>query len=148
MVWDQRLRRISWVFFVLMWFAVAFVVYAAVMEEEEPPLPAIAALMACVMLFAFLQAGSFLVAWREREAIKATGVPAKATILNIESTGTRINDEPLLRIELEVQPPYAERFTTTVEYVVPEYTMPELKKGAVIRVFWVDGTQEVALADL
>ena len=147
MAWDQRLRRISWLFFFLMWPAVALVAISAIMEEEDPPLPAIAALFSCAILFALLQVGSFFVAWRERERIKATGIPAKATILNITATGTEVNDEPLIRIELEVQPPYAPRFTTTVEYLVPSFPLPDLQKGAVLRVFWLDGTEEVAIAD-
>lgn len=145
---DQRLRRISWVFFALMWIAAALVTYAAIMEEEDPPLPAIAALFACAMLFAFLQVGSFFVAWREREQIKATGIPAKATILEITTTGTEVNDEPLIRIELEVQPPYDERFVATVEYIVPYSTLRDLQKGMVVRVFWREGTHEVAIEGL
>jgi len=148
MGWDQRLRRISWVFFALMWLAVAVVSISAIMEEEEPPLPAIAALFACAMLFAFLQVGSFFVAWREREQIKATGIPAKATIMSITTTGTEVNDEPLIRIELEVQPPYDERFVTTVEYVVPYSSLPDLQKGIEVRVFWREGTHEVAIEGL
>jgi hypothetical protein len=131
-----------------MWLAVAMVAIPAIMEEEEPPLPAIAALFAFAMLFALLQVSSFFVAWREREQIKATGIPAKATILNITTTGTEINDEPLIRIELEVQPPYDERFVTTVEYVVPSFPPPDLQKGKVIRVFWREGTRDVAIEGL
>jgi len=148
MGWDQRLRRISWIFFALMWPAVAAISFSAIMDEEEPPLPAIAALFSFAMLFAFLQVGSFFVAWREREQIKATGIPAKATILNIYSTGTEVNDEPLIRIELEVQPPYDERFVTIVEYVVPHSSLPDLQKGMAVRVFWREGTHEVAIERL
>jgi len=148
MVWDQHLRRLSWAFFFLMWPAVGLVVYAAIMEEPEPPLPAIAALFTCVMLFALLQAGSFFVGWREKEWIRAKGVPAKATILNVEGTGTRINNLPLLRIELEVQPPYDSRFRVTVEYLVPYSALPQVQPGRIVRVHYLEDTKEVALDGL
>ena len=148
MGWDQRLRRISWVFFTLMWPAVAAVSISAIMEEEEPPLPAITLLFSCAMLFAFLQVGSFFVGWREREQIKATGIPAKATILNITTTGTEVNDEPLIRIELEVQPSYDERFVTIVEYVVPYSSLSSMQPGNIVRVFYREGTKEVAIEGL
>lgn len=148
MVWEKRMRRISWVFFALMWIPLAIVVYAAVMEEPEPPVPAFAALIISVLLFAFLQAGSFVVGWREKAGIRARGVPAKATITGVSETGTTVNNQPLIRIELEVQPPYDSRFMTTVEYLVPYTSLTELQPGKVVRVFYLEETKEVALADL
>lgn len=148
MVWEKRARLLSWVFFALMWIPLAIVVYSAVMEEPEPPVPAFAALILFVLLFTFLQAGSFVIGWREKEAIRAKGVPAKATIMGVSDTGTMVNDQPLLRIELEVQPPYDSRFTTTVEYIVPYSVLPQMVPGKVIQVFYLEETKEVALADL
>lgn len=148
MVWEKRARRLSWVFFILMWIPLAFVIYAAVMEEEEPPVAALALFFAFCMLFAFLQVGSFGIGWLEKNAIKKKGTPAKATVLRVSETGTTVNDKPLLRIELEVQPPYDSRFTATVEYVVPYTYLAQLQAGNKLEVFYIEDTKEVALADL
>ncbi len=84
----------------------------------------------------------------EKENIKKKGILAKAVILNVAETGTRLNDQPLLKIELEVQPPYDSRFTTTVEYVMSYSDMFQLEPGKKVPVYYIDGTTEVALADL
>lgn len=148
MVWEQRARRISWIFFILMWIPLAFVIHAAVLDEEEPPVEALLLFFALCMLFAFLQAGSFGIGWLEKNAIRKKGTPAKATVLSVSETGTMVNDQPLLRIELEVQPPYDTRFVTTVEYVVPFTFLPQLQAGNKLQVFYLEETKEVALADL
>jgi len=53
-----------------------------------------------------------------------------------------------MQIELEVQPPYDSRFTTTVEYVVPFSFLVQLQPGTVVKVYYLEETKEVALADL
>ncbi|MDD1683563.1 MAG: hypothetical protein LUO98_06990 [Methanoregula sp.] len=148
MVWEQRVRRIAWICFALMWVPLAFVVFAAVTETEEPPVPALVLLFSFCILFAILLFGSFVVGSREKERIKKTGIPAKATILSVSETGTRINDQPLVRIGLEVQPPYESRFTTTVEYVLSYAVLPQIRPGDKVPVYYIEGTTEVALADL
>lgn len=148
MVWERRMRSASWICFALLWIPVAVIIAAAATEQEEPPVLAIAALFCCVILFAFLQAGSLLVGRYEKEQIKRTGIPAKAIVQSIGETGTRVNGRPLLRIGLEVPPPYDTVFTTTVEYLVPYPDLPDLQPGKKVAVFYLETTREVALADL
>jgi hypothetical protein len=148
MVWEQRMRRISWIFFTLMWIPLAVVIYAAVTGEPEPPVPAIAALILSILLFAFLLAGSYVVGGYEKAAIRANGIPAKATITAVSDTGTRVNNRPVIRIELDVSPPYDSRFNATVEYIVPRTTRDRFQPGMIVPVFYMDATKEVALADL
>ena len=120
MVWEKRVRRLSWVFFFFMWIALGFVIFAALTDEDEPPVAALVFFFGMCILFVILQFGSFTVGRLEKENIKKKGIPAKALILSISETGTRLNDQPLLQIELEVHPPYDSRFRATVEYVVPD----------------------------
>lgn len=148
MVWERRFRLLSWVFFVVMWVPLAFVIYAAVTEEPEPPLFAIAAFVICMITFSLLQVGSFLVGAQEKRSIRQNGISAKATIRSVADTGTMINNQPLLRIDLEVQPPYDERFTATVEYVVPYSSLPQVQPGNTVHVFYLEGTNEVAIDGL
>jgi hypothetical protein len=148
MVWEERLRRISWVFFLLMWIPLGVVVYSAVTEAEDPPVEALAAVFLFVILFAVLQIGSFGIGWLEKEKIRKKGIPAKATILSVTDTGTMVNNQPLLKIGLEVQPPYDSRFVATVEYIVPYSFLPQVQPGNTLQVFYLEDTKEVAIADL
>ena len=148
MALEQRVRWISWVFFVLMWIPLGVVVYSAVTESEEPPFLAIAALFLFVILFAVFQAGSFGIGWLEKEKIRKKGIPAKATVLTLSDTGTMVNNQPLMKIGLEVQPPYNSRFTATVEYIVPYSFLPQVQPGNTLQVFYLEDTKDVAIADL
>lgn len=148
MVWETRIRYLSWLCFLLMFVPLVIVVYSAAIETEEPPVAAIAALIFFSMLFAIFQFGSFVIGGAEKETIRKKGIAATATIISVSDTGTMINNQPLLRIELDVQPPYNERFTATVEYVVPYSALPRVQPGNVLKVYYVEESKEVALADL
>ncbi len=127
--------------------ALGFVVFAALTDEDEPPVAAMILFFGLCLLFAILQFGSFTIGQFEKENMKKKGIMAKAVILSVTETGTRLNDQPLLKIELEVQPPYDSRFTTTVEYVMSYSDRSQLEPGKKIPVYYFDGTTEVALAD-
>lgn len=142
------MRRFAWVLFFLMWFPLAFVIYAAVTETGEPPVEALVLFFGLMMLFAILLIGSFGIGSLEKDRIKRSGIPAKATILSVSETGTTINDQPLVRIELEVQPPYDSRFAAVVEYILPYADRQGLQAGKKVPVFYLEDTKEVALADL
>jgi len=55
---------------------------------------------------------------KKAEALMATGRQGEATILQLEDTGTRINDNPRMNVLLEVHipgnPPYQVRKTVTI----------------------------------
>lgn len=148
MVWEQRVRRISWIFFFLMWIPLAGMVWSAITESEEPPILAIAAIFLSLILFAALLVGSFVIGRLEKEKIRKKGIPAKAVVLTVSDTGTMVNNQPLLRIGLEVQPPYDSRFTATVEYIVPYSFLPQVQPGNTLQVFYLEDTKDVAIADL
>ena len=149
MAWEKRLRQISWVFFLIMWVPLGVMIYTSVTDGDEEIIEyALIPFFILCMLFAIVLVGSFGVGWLERENIKKKGIPAKATILSLSDTGTTVNDQPLMQIELEVQPPYDSRFTTTVEYVVPFSFLMQLQPGTVVKVYYLEETKEVALADL
>jgi hypothetical protein len=131
-----------------MWIPLGGMVYSAVTETEDPPLASLAAFFLFVSLFAALQVGSFGIGWLEKEKIRKKGISAKAIVLTVSDTGTMVNNQPLLRIGLEVQPPYDSRFTATVEYIVPYSFLPQVQPGSMLQVFYLEETKEVALADL
>ncbi|MDD1683863.1 MAG: hypothetical protein LUO98_08525 [Methanoregula sp.] len=147
MVWERRMRRFAWVTFFMMWVPLAVVIWSAVTDTGEPPVEALVLFFGLMMLFAILLVGSFGIGSLEKDRIKRSGIPAKATILSVSETGTTINDQPLVRIELEVQPPYDSRFTATAEYVLSYLVLKDLPVGKKVPVFYLEDTKEVALAD-
>ena len=149
MVWEKRVRLIAWAFFFLMWIPLGVMFYTAVTDGDEGTIgiPLGLFFILCI-LFAILLFGSFAVAHFEKETIKKKGIPAKATIVSVSETGTEITDQPLMRIELEVQPPYDTRFRTTVEYILPYSSHPLVQAGKTVQVYYHEETKEVALADL
>lgn len=66
--------------------------------------------------------------------LMATGKQGEATILSMEDTGMRINDDPRLALTLEVRipgyPPYQIRKTLTIEMI----RMPQVQPGLVVAV--------------
>jgi hypothetical protein len=149
MVWEERVRRAAWISFALMWIPVAYLVYLAMIDApEERIYPAIPIFLFFCMAFTLLLVGSFGIGWFERENIKKKGMPATATILSVSDTGWTFNDQPKLSICLDVRPLYEPRFLKTVEYVVPYAFLSQLKEGNKVRVLYIEGTDQVALADL
>jgi hypothetical protein len=149
MVWEERVRRIAWISFALMWIPVAYLVYLAAIDAPEDSIyPAMPVFLVFCIGFALLLAGSFGIGWFERENIKKKGIPATATILSVSDTGWTVNDQPKLSICLDVRPLYEPRFLKTVEYVVPYAYLPQLKEGNKVPVLYIEGTDQVALADL
>ena len=148
MVWEKRVRFLSWICFGLILVPLAVVVYSAAAETEEAPVIALALLFTFSILFAVLRVASLVIRGIEKENIKKKGIAAKATIISVSDTGTMINNQPQLSIELEVQPPYDSQFRVTVEYIVPYSALPQVQPGRTVRVFYIEETKEVALADL
>lgn len=148
MVWEKPIRQASWVCFVLMLVMLAVVIYSAAIETEEPPVTIILLLLFFGILFAFLQVASLIIDSIEKERIKKRGILATGTIISLADTGVMINDKPQLKIELDVQPPYEQLFRTSVVYVVPYSVLPQVQPGKKVQVFYLEGTREVALAEL
>lgn len=149
MVWEERVRRMAWIFFALMGIPVAYLVYlAAIDAPEEKIFPAMPVFLLFCIGFALLLVSSLGIGWFERENIRKKGIPATATVLSVSDTGWTVNDQPKLSICLDVRPPYEPQFLKTVEYVVPYAFLPQLKEGNKVRVLYIEGTDQVALADL
>ena len=71
---------------------------------------------------------------KKLQNLAATGKQGEATILQMEDTGMRINDNPRLALTLEVRipgyPPYQIRKTMTLEMI----RMPQVQPGLVVAV--------------
>jgi hypothetical protein len=71
---------------------------------------------------------------KKMQNLAATGIQGEATVLQLEDTGMRINDDPRVAVTLEVRlpgyPPYQVRKTVTL----PLIRMSQVQVGAVIGV--------------
>ena len=68
-----------------------------------------------------------------REILK-TGIPAKATIRQVWQTGTFVNYNPQVGLQLEVQPPTGSAYMAQVNVVVPMVNIPQFQPGVVLPV--------------
>jgi len=147
MVWERRLRWVSWIFFWLM-LASAFWYMAVSEDPESISDPKIIPFFVFLGLFCVLQVGAIYVDRYEKEIIRKKGIPATATVISYKSTGTLYFNKPALKIELEVHPPWGSVFVTTIEHVVAYHDLNRVKPGTRVRVHYMEGTGRVALADL
>jgi hypothetical protein len=70
----------------------------------------------------------------ERSRILSRGVPAQATILRIWETGVRINDQPQVGFELQVQTPQGHTWVAQSVMTVSTLLIPRIQPGAVVPV--------------
>ena len=68
-----------------------------------------------------------------REILK-TGIPAKATIRQVWQTGTFVNYNPQVGLQLEVLPPSGPAYMAQVNIVVPMVNIPQFQPGVVLPV--------------
>jgi hypothetical protein len=66
--------------------------------------------------------------------ILQNGIPAQATIRNVWQTGTYVNYNPQLGMQLEVQPPTGTPYMAQVNAVVPMVNIPQFQPGVVVPV--------------
>ena len=92
-----------------------------------------------------LLVGASVASSRANRALLANGQPAQATVLNIRDTGTTINNNPVVRLVLEVQPPGGAPFQAETERLIPRLQVPQVQPGAVVAVRYDPHTKDVAL---
>jgi hypothetical protein len=78
-------------------------------------------------------------------SILAHGKPADAKILKISETGLTINDRPLVRFLLEVQPADRPRFQAETDKVISPLDIPRIQPGVVVTVKYDSSNKTVAL---
>ena len=68
-----------------------------------------------------------------REILK-TGIPARAIIRQVWQTGTFVNMNPQVGLQLEVQPPTGSPYMAQVNVVVPMVNIPQFQPGVTLPV--------------
>lgn len=72
----------------------------------------------------------------EAAQIRANGSPAKATVVAIWETGTRVNNNPVVGFDLEVHAEGRPAWRAKTKALVSILAIPRIQPGAVLDVFY------------
>lgn len=90
-----------------------------------------------ILLVVFFVVGAlfyFLYPEYEQEQIRKNGLPAKGTILTIEPTGNIYNDQPQVKIHLQVEPEQKPKYETDVYMIISPVYLPQFQPGQKVNV--------------
>lgn len=156
MDWPKIMRRVGWWCFAFMWIPFAGIFIGMIgfpsgsySWGELPPLTrysliAVGVFFVATFLFLF---GAPVVSGLTNRAIKKTGIPAQAEILQIWDTGTTINENPVVRMRLEVRPSDGPAFVAEEEKLISRLKIPAIQPGAIIQVRYDPESLDVAMVD-
>jgi hypothetical protein len=82
------------------------------------------------LIFVFRLFGGLQKAAKEEQRILTTGQPAGGQIINVQQTGTYINNQPQVVISLQVFPPNGQPYQTSLTKVVSMFQIPQFQVGA------------------
>jgi len=93
----------------------------------------------CVFTLVILAGTGLLIWWimkrvSPNQTILQNGIPAQATIRQVWQTGTFINENPQVGMQLEVRPPGGAPYVAQVNAVVPLINIPQFQPGTVVPV--------------
>jgi hypothetical protein len=92
------------------------------------------AITVAVLVFVFRFLGGMRKAAAERQRILMTGIDAQAQVLSVQQTGTFINNNPEVLIFLNVYPPGAQPYQTSIRMVIQLVAAAWLQPGATVPV--------------
>jgi hypothetical protein len=93
-----------------------------------------------------LLVGAPLLSGLKNQSVLENGQAAEARILKVMDTGTTINNNPVVRLQLEVHTPGGEVFRAETERLIPRLEVPQIQPGATVEVKYDPASHAVALA--
>lgn len=170
----MNMRRIEWMrklgslVFVLMWAPFTCIFAGMVAEYGEwgrqlaarfpyllmPSQDGLSTLSLAAMIVTFgamfvsmgLTFGAPLLAGLANRRLRRRGTLARARIKGAAQTGTYINQNPVVRFELEVFPVTGGPFDAATEMLVPQVEIPQFQPGKEVAVRYDEETLEVAIS--
>jgi hypothetical protein len=100
-----------------------------------------------VLLSTGLSFGASIVNAVNDRSIRARGSSAEAIILKISETGLSINDNPVVKLLLDVGPPGQPRFQAEAERLISRLDIPQFQPGKTVQVKYDPDSKAVAIAD-
>ena len=86
------------------------------------------------LLFLGFLFGGMAVASARKARLQQTGTHGAARLMVVRQTGTRVNDQPLLELTMNVSLPGMEPYTAIHREVVPEIRLVQMQPGATLHV--------------
>ncbi len=156
MILSKRLRKLGWLIFRLMW--IPFITLMIGMigmpngEYSWSELPTLTQYsLIGVGIFGaaatILFIGAPIVSAFTNQSISKSGILAEGKIIKISDTGTTINNNPVVRLLVEVQSANQPPFQAETERLIPRLQVPQIQPGAVVKLKYDPDTKEVALVD-
>lgn len=71
---------------------------------------------------------------QKAEELMAKGTQGEATILTLEDTGMRVNDNPRVKMDLEIRMPYGMPYKITKTVTIPLIRLSQIQVGSVVPV--------------
>lgn len=153
---SKTMRRWGWTAFKLMWipFTMLFIGMIGMPEGEyawvELPTLTRYSMIGVAVLAAtavVLLLGASLLSGQMNRHIQERGRRAEAEILQLWDTGTTVNKNPLVRMQLEVRPDDRPPFQAETERLISRLDIPKFQEGTVIPVKYDPESKEVAVLD-
>jgi hypothetical protein len=149
---SKTMRKIGWLTFALMW--IPFLSLIGLTDgdhawAELPMLTRYSLMISGVLgvVSTLLLVGAPIVSAIQNHAILANGLLAQATIIRVFDTGTTINNDPVVRLLLEVKPPDQPTFQAETERLVSRLHIPQVQPGSIVQVKYNPVSHAVALLD-
>lgn len=151
----NRSETLGWKLFLLAWIPFlgifSYVFYPV--DQWLPPVSYVCLIIFVIMMVCAmtLLVRSSIGVWRKQRRTGAggiivrEGVPAQAIITAIADSGTRINDQFVLDIGLQVTPAFGPAFATQVTQTIPIFQMARIQKGMTVPVRYLEATRETAI---
>jgi len=149
---SKTMRKLGWVAFALMWIPFASLIGLPDGDHAWSELPlftrySLGVSGVLAVASTLLLVGAPIVSAIHNNTVLADGLPAQATILEVSDTGTTINDDPVVRLLLQVRPPDRPTFQAETERLISRLQIPQVKPGAVVQVKYDPASHDVALLD-
>jgi hypothetical protein len=117
---------------------------------EELPTITRYSMIATGITFGFSMAALFgapLVSWWTNHRVLRSGQTVEAVVLEIWDTGTTINQNPIVRFQLDVHPPGGVPFIAETERLVSRLKVQAYQPGVKVRVRYDPDSKEVAFLE-
>jgi hypothetical protein len=87
-----------------------------------------------VLFFVFRFLGNLSKANQATQQLLMTGVPATATILQLQDAGMRVNDNPQVNVMLEIDSSQFGKYQAVVQSIIPMIKLAQVQPGQMINV--------------
>ena len=149
---SRTMRKLGWWAFWLMWVPFFSLIVLPAGDHAWPELPLFVRYCLTVSgvlggASTLLLVGAPIVSAIHNHAVLVNGLPAQAIILKVSDTGTTINNDPVIRLLLEVQPPDQQSFQAEAERLISRLQIPQVQPGTVVQVKYDPANRVVALLE-